>query len=109
MRKFIVQPNAIRSSQNNNENNAFINPLSEINDFTIYPNPSKGEFSINILNSTNEYILVKVVDITGREVYIGTISDNNLDCKLPNLVAGIYNVQLITNNSIINKKLIIEQ
>ena len=78
--------------------------------FTVSPNPNYGVFNIFINKSiTNENVLVKVLDLTGRVVYKNKlINHNNLTLNLSQIAKGCYYVQLQISS--INKiqKLIIQ-
>ena len=77
--------------------------------FEIIPNPAvHNEIRIVGAGNTNEEILIKVFDISGR-LYINTKAmANGQDIILKHqLVPGIYNVELISNTSKQNKQIII--
>lgn len=80
------------------------------NDFSIYPNPSKGSFNIEFKNSVNSYS-VEVFDVTGKTIY-----ENNFD-QSSNLVqtinldkpsSGVYFMNVKSDKGIVTKKLVIE-
>ncbi|QDP86030.1 T9SS type A sorting domain-containing protein [Chryseobacterium sp. SNU WT5] len=64
---------------------------------TIYPNPSKSNFTLRVENSSSQFGDMEVIDISGKVVY----SASTVDLSLPlvfgdQLVAGIYIVRVIT-------------
>lgn len=80
--------------------------------FSIYPNPGNGLFTVNILNSNNSKISIRVVDLLGKEVF--GVSDNTTtpsyskQIDLDNISSGIYFVKLNIGNSVQVNKLIIQ-
>ena len=94
MGQFVVTPQTVG-----------INELKNNIDFMhIYPNPANGIVNI-LLNGINE---LKIYNVLGKLVY----TENKIDVKeLPinttQWSKGIYTIQAIRNNQIINKKLIV--
>ena len=80
------------------------------NDFSIYPNPSKGSFNIQFKNFVNSYS-VEVFDVTGKTIY-----ENNFDqssnlvqaINLQNTTSGVYFINVKSDKGIVTKKLVIE-
>lgn len=80
------------------------------NQFSLYPNPSKGSFTIEFKELTNSYS-VEVFDVTGKTIY-----ENNYD-QAANLVqginldhpgSGVYFVNIKSDRGLVTKKLIIQ-
>ena len=77
------------------------------NDLTVYPNPTKGIFSIN-LKGENSYKLT-VRNIVGQIIYKDYVPGGDIkNINLSNHKSGVYLLELDTDNGIINKKLIIQ-
>lgn len=80
-----------------------------INDISMYPNPSSGEvnFEISNLGSNKNYSL-KLKDALGKVVYESTIKSNE-NKKINNLNKGIYFAVIHSDkeNEIVTKKLIV--
>lgn len=77
--------------------------------FAIYPNPNRGDFSIQFENSINDYTL-KVMDSSGRTVYEKEFYNQNaLNQKivLDNPSTGIYFVTIKTDKAVVTKKILI--
>lgn len=79
--------------------------------FKVYPNPSKGSFTIEFKELTNSYA-VEVYDIAGQIIY-----DNNFELasslvqtiNLENTSSGIYFINIKSDNGlVITKKIVIE-
>jgi hypothetical protein len=72
---------------------------------TIFPNPSKG--NITLQAQTKENAQISVYDILGKEVY-RTSQSLNSDINLKNLRSGVYLLRLEADGKQITKRLIIE-
>ncbi len=63
----------------------------------VYPNPSNGEFTVELNNGLNKS--VQVIDVTGRTV-LSTSSDNNqVKVNISNLANGVYYVKVKSDNA----------
>lgn len=81
------------------------------NSFSIYPNPSKGSFTIEFKELTNSYS-VEVFDVTGQVVY-----DNNFELasalvqtiNLETTASGVYFMNVKSDTGlVVTKKIVIE-
>lgn len=85
------------------------NALSETS-FSVYPNPSNGNFVIQLQGLNNSDAYISVSDITGKALYQESISINNDSFSKPiSLTAGYTGILLVTlktANFIVTKKLI---
>ena len=80
------------------------------NDFNLYPNPSKGSFTIQFKDLMDSFS-VEVFDVAGKTVY-----ENNYDqsanlvqvVNLDNATSGVYFVNIKSDKGIVTKKLIIQ-
>ena len=81
------------------------------NEFTIFPNPNNGSFSIKYLGSEKD-ILLKIFDIQGQLLYeFNNISCNEncvQDIHLNNAKSGIYFLHIITSKGTSTNKMIIK-
>jgi len=88
--------------------NVGIDDQKEENSFTIYPNPSKGEFTINIELAKQENIQIRVFNIVGQEIFTKKIADTQVGkftIDLSSQSNGIYFVELKTNEQVSSKKI----
>jgi type IX secretion system substrate protein len=91
------------SNQNNNRQ-AGIKLLSNGSQINIYPNPNKGNFTIE--TTATEKQTVQVFDVNGKLVFSQTINGNtNIDAG--NLSEGVYNVSIMGNEGVVNKRLVV--
>jgi hypothetical protein len=86
-------------------------PTSEIPDYSIFPNPSKGEVNILIDLKKNSFTSINLKNINGRQIknlYSGQLKKGlNKILRIVELPNGIYMIQIETDHSIQTKKLII--
>ena len=80
-----------------------------LKDFTLYPNPSNGQFTIIVNDETKSNL--QIFDISGKLVYTEhiTTNGNRKNINIPNLINGIYILKLSNNNHAIISKLVINR
>ncbi|WP_179339675.1 zinc-dependent metalloprotease [Winogradskyella ludwigii] len=83
------------------------------NSLNVYPNPSKGEFTISfdsVLN--NSSVKIDVYDISGRSVYknifVNESAQFNETINLNSVASGVYIANISNGNNITTAKIIIE-
>jgi hypothetical protein len=80
------------------------------NQFSIYPNPNKGSFTIEFKELVNSFS-VEIFDITGKTIY-----ENNYDqssnllqlINLDNVTSGVYFINVKSDKGLVTKKLVIQ-
>ena len=73
-------------------------------DFTIYPNPASGEFSVTL--NSDEEATIEIISVLGQVVYASEVeSGNKLSINLPE---GSYVICIKSSNKKKKKKLVIE-
>jgi hypothetical protein len=73
------------------------------NTVAVFPNPSAGELHIS---SDDHLKIISVFNSTGQLIDSYTINgDKSYSLKIP--AAGLYNLQVITDNGMVNKKVIV--
>lgn len=77
-------------------------------DFTIYPNPSTGRFSINLIGEGDNGTLI-IYDAQGRPLHMFALDsiDKNQVFPQSGLPKGLYFVQIRTNSANITKKIVV--
>ena len=86
-----------------------LDELSSESKITIWPNPSKGNFSIDI-TGINGDATIRILKSTGEVVSAEHLTINGSTSKefdLDNLAAGLYYIQIITKNGSVTEKLMI--
>ncbi len=94
------------TTDENLTNNSTVTNISEINNqFSIYPNPSTGIFTIN-LQASERPCSVSITNITGKIIYKqqSIIPNSQFSIK----EKGIYFINIQTEKSIYSQKLIIQ-
>lgn len=86
-------------------NNDFI-----ASNFSIAPNPSKGIFSIQLKELTENYTIT-IIDSLGREIYnmdFNQSSDLIQNIQIDNALSGLYFVTIQSNGASLTKKIVVE-
>ena len=98
------------SIANQFKTNVLVNESFLQNDFSLYPNPSKGSFTIQFKDLMDSFS-VEVFDVTGKTVYENEYDQSaNLVqmINLDNPTSGVYFVNIKSDKGIVTKKLIIQ-
>jgi len=75
----------------------------------IYPNPSNGNFSIDLTLVTGKDAEIKILDELGKEMVIERITLGSIKhYNFADLCSGVYQVLLITDKKIYSQKVIIQ-
>jgi len=87
-----------------------INELFNENSVRIYPNPTTGETTLEMIGSESNEWLMAVLDVQGRTVIEKLFNGNKIKLKLA-LDSGVYLVRITNNNTneTVIKKLIINR
>ncbi len=81
------------------------NPFS----FTVYPNPSQGEFTIGI-TGLNQPAQLAIYNVNGDDVYSKQIVlKNKIQLQVPVLPQGLYLISLQTRDAAYSRKILIQQ
>lgn len=70
-----------------------------------YPNPVKDVLNLNTKEAINS---VAVYNVTGQKVTNVSISENNTQVDFSNLASGVYFVEVTSNGSVENLKVVKE-
>ncbi len=71
---------------------------AKINGLSVYPNPSNGEFTVELNNGL--YKTIQVTDLTGRVVLTNASSKDKVNVNMANLANGIYYVKIQSDNAV---------
>ena len=58
------------------------------------PNPSDGQFTINLINWDEKEINLNIYDALGKNVFAGNIQNDQTKLNLSNLSSGVYIISL---------------
>jgi len=82
-----------------------INELKiENEELNIYPNPNNGSFVIELNNSTKH--TMQLYDVNGKLVLSQTIN-GKITIDASGIDDGVYNISIINNEAVVNKRLVI--
>jgi len=78
----------------------------------VVPNPNKGIFELRYVSQNNSKITIAIFDAKGQKVYNKKVHTSNgtatTTIDLRNQSKGVYNIQIIDNQKIINQKMLLE-
>lgn len=74
-----------------------VNNAQVLNTATIYPNPVQSELQISLHNISNDQIVARLVDLTGKEILsqLVVVENQPLKMNVSSLASGMYYVQII--------------
>ncbi|MCZ2393984.1 MAG: T9SS type A sorting domain-containing protein, partial [Chitinophagales bacterium] len=77
---------------------------------SVYPNPSKGNFSLELKSNNTAPIQITVIDIEGKIVFAKQYAaqQNLIPLQLEKLAKGTYLVQAQSENDIVSRKIVIQ-
>jgi len=77
-------------------------------EISLYPNPSNGLFSLYLNARESENIMVEVFNLSGLKILetINLIEDDHVDIDLSDFSAGVYLIQIKTQQKITCKRII---
>jgi hypothetical protein len=88
------------------------NNVEDVTDFRVYPNPSAGNFKVELSSVKSGLAKMYVTDLSGRIVYEKTIpvltGINEIELSLSDLSAGIYNLS-VENESVWKRERLIKE
>ena len=79
---------------------------------SVFPNPSEGNFTVQVANDFSEAVEVRVISLTGQEVYRQSFDKESAPLMakidLQGQEAGVYILQAIQGERVSTRKIIIE-
>jgi hypothetical protein len=91
---------------------AGVNTLSDNVSLTIYPNPNKGVFTLNVNTTDVKELTIKVMNLQGQTVYSKNNFDNitnvNEQIDLSNNAKGIYFINVTSDKGVKTHKVIVQ-
>jgi hypothetical protein len=77
---------------------------SKTHEIMLLPNPNHGFFMVKGLQNNQQII---ITDVLGKTIFKSEVMQENMEIQLPDLASGVYNFQVIDEQQLISKKLII--
>jgi subtilisin-like proprotein convertase family protein len=84
---------------------------NSLSNFVLYPNPNKGNFTVQFNSSSNNAIAISVHDMRGRTILNNKYSNTGLfsqNVQLDHVQAGVYLVTIQDGDKKVVKRIIIE-
>ncbi len=78
------------------------------NEITIYPNPNRGTFTLNILSQNNEQAHIVISNIVGEKVKEFTAATNNITDVQLNQAPGVYLLSVTTTSGKYVGRIVVE-
>ena len=85
---------------------AGIEQITNNTDIVIYPNPTKGMLNVE-LRMFNENTNLQITDILGNTVKQIKVQNSQFTTDISDLNEGVYNVSIISNEGVVNKRVVI--
>ncbi|MEZ4793122.1 MAG: zinc-dependent metalloprotease [Gelidibacter sp.] len=82
-----------------------------VGNFSIFPNPNKGQFTVSLNSSSSENVMITVYDIRGRKIYDNTFENSsnfNQSINLNSVQSGMYLVKVSDGEKQATKRIIVE-
>ncbi|HEY4799852.1 MAG TPA: T9SS type A sorting domain-containing protein, partial [Bacteroidia bacterium] len=76
---------------------------------SVYPNPSKGAFTVQIFNQHVSGADVNIANVLGEKIYSIKMNSSRADIDLSDRAGGIYFITIKTQEGIAKKKIIINK
>jgi hypothetical protein len=114
----VKEPNpmatSVKSSKSNSQDKIG-NPLGiygKANEcqLKIYPNPSKGTFTVQVANANTSAIsTILVYNVLGEQVYQTQLNTQKAEITIPGIEKGVYQLQVTTSSGTLNRKIVISK
>jgi len=102
-----IQGAIVKSKSNISNNRTMGIKQNNENLFSVYPNPTNGNLTIQLNNMGLEKTAIKVMSMLGQEIYSASLAGNNSHTiDLGKYENGTYLVQVTTNSSTVIKRIV---
>jgi hypothetical protein len=83
-----------------------------IGNLDVYPNPSRDIFNVTFTSEEIQNLGVRIINIVGEVIYTEDleqfVGEYNKQVDLATYTKGVYFLEIITNDGVVNKKLILQ-
>ena len=82
-----------------------------LQDFSLYPNPNGGNFTVKFTSNNSDDVLVAIFDMRGRQIYKNQFSNTgnfNENIDLNTIQAGVYLVSITNGDTKLVKRIIVK-
>ena len=76
--------------------------------FSMFPNPAKGNVSINVMSPNTFERTISIKDVLGKEVYTNVYDSNQISVDISTLGKGVYFVSVSDKDGISTQKLVVQ-
>ncbi len=77
--------------------------------FSIYPNPVRGSFTIEMINEKEQPRELEILNTLGKKVFYATFNSSTYEINDLDLPAGLYILRVIENDLIVTRKVVFER
>jgi len=81
---------------------------ADINNFSVYPNPSSGVFTIETYGHHSN-VELSILDLNGKKVHSQRINSNKTNIELNAIANGVYSLVLVSNDTVSATKLVVSK
>jgi len=82
--------------------------LGEENNFTIFPNPSNGIFSIQNRTDSNNSQTIEIFNVVGEKIYSTTNNKSTNEINISTFSKGVYFVKLTDGEKVRTEKIVVQ-
>ena len=82
-----------------------ITSINKVNDLTVYPNPTRGNITVELPQNFNGNYNLNIYSISGAQVYSTTINKSENRINLYNLKDGLYIIRVEDNGEVYSQKI----
>lgn len=89
-----------------------LNQIPDMDRLNIFPNPSNGSFFIDAAFSESTSLILKLTDVSGRQIWVKTIASESAFSEKINCVnckSGTYFLHLTSDKGSVTRRLIVNQ
>lgn len=72
--------------------------------FNIYPNPSRGDFTLDFNLESGNTVDMRIVNLLGKTVYLKSNLNSQINVNISTLESGVYFILLVDGERIIGRK-----